>query len=438
MAAAWLDRMGSGTAALDRIGLGRPLRSLAGSAYGRALSDGSFAAPRDLRSSASGFGRDLGSSASGFGRDLGSFGGTPLGGRRIVDPTGGERQPRPWEQGGAAGSGGATMTPTGNALLDSTAGQYGVPPAVLAALVNRESSGNWAANNRVAYLRGERMLPYVGIFESTARSWGIDFDAMIGNQQAQLAAMAKIIAGIRQQHGYSDWGDAAAYYFAGPNVNVPGWTDENGMDAATYRSKFNAEVNQYAGGAYGAPDASGGAASGILAEAQQFVGTPYQWGGTAPGGFDCSGFVWYLDQKYGGGTIPQGSHYQYAWAQQNGRLYSDTSQLAPGDLIFLDTGWMAGGGSELNRAGHVGIYMGNGLVIQSATGGVGVVPLDRYLAQGQFLGAARTPWANAGTGGGGATYGTGSPYGGGYYQPTGRAGVDLVGGWLAAGTQRGR
>ena len=32
----------------------------------------------------------------------------------------------------------------------------------------------------------------------------------------------------------------------------------------------------------------------IINTAKSFLGTPYQWGGTSPSGFDCSGFVQYV------------------------------------------------------------------------------------------------------------------------------------------------
>ncbi len=133
----------------------------------------------------------------------------------------------------------------------------------------------------------------------------------------------------------------------------------------------------------------------IVSESQQFVGVAYNWGALPNAhddpwstGWDCSGFTQYLDSQYGNGNVPYGSHYQYQAAAEQGILKTDQSQLQPGDLLFYDTGWMAGGGSDLNRAGHVAMYIGNGQVIQAANPDVGTIitPLDQM--SGTFMGAA--------------------------------------------------
>lgn len=133
----------------------------------------------------------------------------------------------------------------------------------------------------------------------------------------------------------------------------------------------------------------------IVSESQQFVGVAYNWGalpnaGDDPWstGWDCSGFTQYLDSQYGNGNVPYGSHYQYQAAAEQGILKTDQSNLQAGDLLFYDTGWMAGGGSDLNRAGHVAMYIGNGQVIQAANPDVGTIitPLDQM--SGTLMGAA--------------------------------------------------
>jgi cell wall-associated NlpC family hydrolase len=296
-----------------------------------------------------------------------------------------------------------------NPEIGSAANQYGVPPNLLKSMINNESSGNWARDgSRVVGLRGERMLPFVGIFESTARSWGLDFDAMIGNKEAQIAGMAKILSGLSSQYGGYD--NAVKVYFGGTNALNGNWKDENGLGSNDYYNKAITNwhsLDQQSGSSGGYGD--GGTGTGIVQEALQYVGVPYVWG-SLPGvgdnpwqtGWDCSAFIDYLDNKYGNNELPAGSHYQYQDTINKGLLIQDPNQLQAGDLVFFDTGNTAGGGAELNRAGHVGMYIGNGQFIQAANPGAGTIVSDlgQYIQMYGFLGGRKMGWSG---GGGGAT-----------------------------------
>ena len=87
----------------------------------------------------------------------------------------------------------------------------------------------------------------------------------------------------------------------------------------------------------------------IINTAKSFLGTPYQWGGTSPSGFDCSGFTQYVLAQ-NGKSIPRTSQEQFASGQA-----VDKSQLQAGDLVFYGNG----------EATHVGIYEGNNKIIHS-------------------------------------------------------------------------
>lgn len=86
----------------------------------------------------------------------------------------------------------------------------------------------------------------------------------------------------------------------------------------------------------------------ILAYASNFLGVPYVWGGTTPSGFDCSGYVQYVFAHFGI-NLPRVSE-----DQQNVGKYVSRSDLQPGDLVFFG-----------NPAHHVGIYVGNGNMINA-------------------------------------------------------------------------
>ncbi|HEY8804992.1 MAG TPA: C40 family peptidase, partial [Clostridium sp.] len=96
---------------------------------------------------------------------------------------------------------------------------------------------------------------------------------------------------------------------------------------------------------------SGGAtvsSNSVLAYASNFLGIPYVWGGTSPSGFDCSGFTQYVFAHFGI-NLPRVSE-----DQQNVGTLISRSNLQPGDLVFFGT-----------PAHHVGIYVGNGNMINA-------------------------------------------------------------------------
>lgn len=98
-----------------------------------------------------------------------------------------------------------------------------------------------------------------------------------------------------------------------------------------------------------APAAS---ASSVAALAMQYVGVPYVWGGSSPSGFDCSGLVSYVYAQFGV-SLP----HQSEGIRAAGTVVS-ASEARPGDVVW----W----------PGHVGIYMGNGMMVDAANESIGV------------------------------------------------------------------
>lgn len=89
----------------------------------------------------------------------------------------------------------------------------------------------------------------------------------------------------------------------------------------------------------------------IIDTAAQYLGTPYLWAGTTPAGFDCSGFAQYVYSK-NGYSITRTTYTQW----DNDGTYVSKSELQPGDLVYF--------GSE-GSPSHVGIYVGDGMMIHS-------------------------------------------------------------------------
>jgi cell wall-associated NlpC family hydrolase len=107
-----------------------------------------------------------------------------------------------------------------------------------------------------------------------------------------------------------------------------------------------------------------------IAYAVAQLGKPYIWGGTGPAGFDCSGLVMMAYQA-AGIDLPRTTFEQVF----SGTAVSSLSQLEPGDLLFT-----AGSDGTNTDPGHVGMYIGSGLVIQAAETGepIMVTPLAGY------------------------------------------------------------
>lgn len=95
--------------------------------------------------------------------------------------------------------------------------------------------------------------------------------------------------------------------------------------------------------------------SDVVNTAAQFEGTPYVWGGSTPKGFDCSGLVQYV---YGqlGINLPRTSQEQ----ARVGTPVAALSSAQPGDLLYF-----AGSDGTISAPGHVGIYVGNGEMIDA-------------------------------------------------------------------------
>ncbi|MGE5391308.1 MAG: NlpC/P60 family protein [Deltaproteobacteria bacterium] len=116
----------------------------------------------------------------------------------------------------------------------------------------------------------------------------------------------------------------------------------------------------------------------IVQNAAQFIGTPYAYGGTGPGGFDCSGFTRYIyaDAGY---SLPHNAAAQSGLGQPVAR-----EDLQAGDLVFFSCG---GGGIN-----HVGIYCGDGRFIHSSSprsGGVIYSSLTDSYWGGYYISATR-------------------------------------------------
>ncbi|WP_025272932.1 NlpC/P60 family protein [Haloglycomyces albus] len=110
----------------------------------------------------------------------------------------------------------------------------------------------------------------------------------------------------------------------------------------------------------------------IVRRALNNVGAPYRWAESGPNGYDCSGLI--LDAyREIGISLPHNARMQY-----NQAAIISRDELQPGDLVFY------------NGLNHVGMYIGEGMIVHAATFGtpVQVVSIDHgnsYYGSGRIL-----------------------------------------------------
>jgi cell wall-associated NlpC family hydrolase len=110
-----------------------------------------------------------------------------------------------------------------------------------------------------------------------------------------------------------------------------------------------------------APPPGGGDRAVAVQAALSRIGSPYSWGGSGPSAFDCSGLVMWAFQQQGI-SLPHSSQSLASGGQPVSR-----DQMQPGDLV-----------TYYSDASHVGIYIGDGMMVHASTYGtpVRVAPVD--------------------------------------------------------------
>jgi cell wall-associated NlpC family hydrolase/exonuclease VII small subunit len=109
---------------------------------------------------------------------------------------------------------------------------------------------------------------------------------------------------------------------------------------------------------------------GVVGIAMQYLGTPYVWGGSSPGGFDCSGLVAYAYAQLGV-SLPHNAAAMFSYGTP-----VSSSDLQAGDLVFF------------SGLGHMGIYIGGGQFIHAPHTG-DVVKISNMADHGSYVGARR-------------------------------------------------
>jgi cell wall-associated NlpC family hydrolase len=121
---------------------------------------------------------------------------------------------------------------------------------------------------------------------------------------------------------------------------------------------------------------SASTAAAAVREAESQIGKPYQWGASGPNSYDCSGLtMWSYDQV--GVHLDHWTGYQW---QEGAHVARDI--LRPGDLVFF-----AYNTSDPSTIHHVGMYIGNGEMVEAPYTGANV-QISSY-DRPDYIGAVR-------------------------------------------------
>jgi len=162
---------------------------------------------------------------------------------------------------------------------------------------------------------------------------------------------------------------------AGSDVGLHPRVREIDAQAMTQRSLELAEALDVAS-AEAARTEVAGMREQILTVARKQLGDPYRAGGAGPHSFDCGGFTQFVFKRALGMDIARTSWGQYEQVQR-----IKTKDALPGDLVFFFEG----------GAHHVGIYLGNGTMIDAPRPGkrISVNPISGSWWGRSFTGIGR-------------------------------------------------
>jgi cell wall-associated NlpC family hydrolase len=285
-------------------------------------------------------------------------------------------------------------------LFQSVGAQYKVPWVILAGIGKVESDDGQSSLPGVhsgANAFGAAGPMQIGIGGASGNTWGgtpvhpagekVDGVATDENHDgvASVYEPADAIAGAARyllEHGVLDNPDQAIFAYNHLESYVQAvlyWAGLYARGGYTVSPVTLASAPQCLPGVGATPNQ---AVAEIIAYAEQQIGKPYQWGGTGPDSFDCSGLVM-MAYRAAGLDIPRTSQQQWLWGPQ-----VSASQVQPGDLVFF-----VGADGTLTSPGHVGLVIGGGMMIEAYATGfpIRVAPYgDR-----DPIGFTR-PWGHAG------------------------------------------
>jgi hypothetical protein len=238
-------------------------------------------------------------------------------------------------------------------LFNAAGAKYGLPPGLLAAVARAESGFNPSARSPAGAVGLMQFMP------GTASGLGV-------NPLDPASAVDGAARYLRQNlDRFGSIPLALAAYNAGPgNVSKYGGIPPF-AETQTYVSRVQSYMQGYGAtlstqqvdyGGGGIAEA-GGKVQSMISAAMNLASrrVPYVWGGTTANGVDCSGLIYYAARA-------AGIDWQRYRAVDYGRMGQAVSLSAarPGDIVYYD---------NPGDVDHVGIYIGNGQMIQAPQSG---------------------------------------------------------------------
>lgn len=247
-------------------------------------------------------------------------------------------------------------------IIQQASDEAGVPWQVVAAVMIVESQGDPDATSPTGavglmQLRPEHWESYAGAYGSDPR-----------DPYTNIRTGAAILA-----DAYATWGSwdlaVAAYVDAvDPTGAVSSRVDDDGRTGIQYVDAVRSQAANLGFIIPGMTLTGSQGADQALRIAMTAMGTPYVWGGESyeEGGFDCSGLILWAYAQIGA-DLPRTAAEQFAATTR-----IDPRSVKPGDLIFFVNTYGVGADdgariitTEQRVVTHVGIYAGNGLMLNT-------------------------------------------------------------------------